>query len=83
MQATGWFKDVPLDVLSAVWKDDKESWSELPFVDDHAAKAVIEISAGPNPAASKLDSKTLYDNSYLQELVSNGFVKTMYPNYKG
>ncbi len=83
LQETGWFKDVPEDVLTLIWKDDVDSWSQLPLVDDGAAKAVMEVSAAANPAVGKQDIKSLYDNSYIQELVSSGFVKTIYPEYKG
>src|SRR5579883_1051522 len=83
LQDSGWFKDVPTDVLSLIWKDDVDSWNQLPFVDQDAAKAVIEVSAASNPKVSTENVTSLYDNSYVQELVTNGWVKTIYPDYKG
>lgn len=83
LQDSGWFKDVPTDVLTLIWKDDVDSWNQLPFVDQDAAKAVIEVSAASNPKVSSENVTSLYDNSYVQELVTNGWVKTIYPDYKG
>ena len=77
LQDSGWFNDVPRDVLAAIWKDDLDSWSDVPFVDDEAAKTVIQLEATQNKAIAQEQSTALYDNSYLQELVDSGFVKTL------
>ena len=74
LQDSGWFKDVPTDVLTLIWKDDVDSWNQLPFVDQDAAKAVIEVSAASNPKVSSENVTSLYDNSYVQELVTQGAI---------
>jgi sulfonate transport system substrate-binding protein len=83
MQDSGWFKDVPVDVLNLIYKDDVENWADLPLVDDESVQAIVKVSAASNPAVSKLDPKSLYDNSYWQELINDGFVKSLLPNFKG
>ncbi|HVA24020.1 MAG TPA: ABC transporter substrate-binding protein [Chloroflexota bacterium] len=83
LQDSGWFKGVDPQVLALIYKEDAANWADLPLVDDAAVQAIVKLSAAANPAVSKLDPKSLYDNSYLQELVSDGFVKTVLPNYHG
>ena len=83
MQDSGWFNDVPPEVLSAIWQDDKKYNLDLPLVGDAEAKSLVELEKERDPKIAKVDVATLYDNSYLQELVKNGFVKSVFPDFKG
>jgi ABC-type nitrate/sulfonate/bicarbonate transport system substrate-binding protein len=77
MQESSWFKDVDPDLLGAIWQDDMRALSDVPLVDDAAVKAAIANEADRNPAVKGLDSTTLYDNSFLNELLQSGFLKTL------
>jgi len=83
LQDSGWFKDVSVDVLKLIYKDDIENWTELPLVDEESVKAVVQLEAARNPAVGKVNPGSLYDNSYVQELVKDGFVKSVMPDFKG
>ncbi len=83
MHDSGWFNDVSPDVLSAIWQDDKQWNLDVPLIDDAAAKSLYDLEKERDPNVAKVDLATSYDNSYLQELVKDGFVKSLFPDYKG
>jgi NitT/TauT family transport system substrate-binding protein len=83
MKASGWFNDVTPDVLSAIWQDDKQWNLDLPLVGDAEAKSLVDLEKERDPKVAKMDPTSLYDNSYLQELVKDGFMKSVFPDFKG
>ncbi|MFI5267047.1 MAG: ABC transporter substrate-binding protein [Chloroflexota bacterium] len=83
MKDSGWFNDVSPDVLSAIWQDDKQWNLDLPLVGDAQAKSLVDLEKERDPKVAKIDPTSLYDNSYLQELVKDGFMKSVFPDFKG
>ena len=55
----------------------------VPYITAEAVQAMIDDAAQQNPAVRDVDPSSLYDNSYVQELIKDGFVKSVMPNYKG
>jgi ABC-type nitrate/sulfonate/bicarbonate transport system substrate-binding protein len=83
LQDSGWFNDVETSVLSDIWQDDKKWNNDLPLVDEAAAQDALNVQKERDPKIASLDLHNLYDNSYLEELVKDGFVKSVYPDFKG
>lgn len=77
MQQSDWFKGVDADVLGAIWQDDMRALSDTPLVDDAAVKATVANEADRNASVKSLDASALYDNSFVNELVQNGFAKSL------
>jgi ABC-type nitrate/sulfonate/bicarbonate transport system substrate-binding protein len=83
MKDSGWFNDVSPEVLTAIWQDDKKWNQDVPLVGAEEAKSLVDLEKEHNPAVAKIEATSLYDNSYLQELIKDGFVKSLFPDYKG
>jgi len=81
MHDSGWFNGVAPDVLSAIWQDDKKYNLDVPLVGAAEAKSLVDLEKERDPKVAKVDITQLYDNSYLQELIKDGFVKSVFPNY--
>jgi ABC-type nitrate/sulfonate/bicarbonate transport system substrate-binding protein len=49
---------------------------KIPYVTDEAIRSALSVT--DHPKASSANPKDLYDNRFLQELESSGFVKELY-----
>jgi ABC-type nitrate/sulfonate/bicarbonate transport system substrate-binding protein len=81
-QDSGWFKDLPAEALGRIWDVDMKSQVEVPLVDDQAAREMIRSVEAADPQVRGVAPSAVYDNSFLNELIDNGFVKSVFPNFK-
>jgi ABC-type nitrate/sulfonate/bicarbonate transport system substrate-binding protein len=81
-QDSGWFKDLPAQALGQIWDEDMKIQVEVPLVDDQAVREMIKTVQATDPSLKNVASTMVYDNSFLNELIDNGFVKSVFPNFK-
>lgn len=81
-QDSGWFKDLSADALGQIWDVDMKSQVEVPLVDDAAVREMIKSVEATDPTVQGVQPQAVYDNSFLKELIDDGFVKSVFPNYK-
>ena len=81
-QDSGWFKDLPAQALGQIWDEDVKTQVEVPLVDDQAVREMVKTVQANDSSLKNVTSTMVYDNSFLNELIDNGFVKSVFPNFK-
>ena len=72
------FKGLDPEVLKSMRQRDIRDKSDVPFVDREAVVAALKELQSDQPKASSLEPDKLFDNSYIQELEQQGFVKDLF-----
>jgi ABC-type nitrate/sulfonate/bicarbonate transport system substrate-binding protein len=68
------------EVLSKTYDVYREAWEPVPYVRREGIVQSIESMPDILPKGSKLNLDSLIDNSIIQELEKDGFIKRLYPD---
>jgi ABC-type nitrate/sulfonate/bicarbonate transport system substrate-binding protein len=64
------------EIVDEAYKSFAPLFPKVPYVTDEAMRSALSVT--DHPKAATTDPKTLYDNRFLQELETSGFVKELY-----
>lgn len=64
------------EIIDEAYKSFAPLFPRVPYVTDEAMRSALSVT--DHPKAASTDPKTLYDNRFLQELESSGFVRELY-----
>ena len=64
------------EIVDEAYKGFAPLFPKVPYVTDEAIRSAISVT--DHPKAATADPKIFYDNRYLQELETSGFVKSLY-----
>jgi len=68
------------EVLSKTYDVYKEAWESVPYVRREGVTQAIDSMPEVSSKGAKLNLDTLIDNSIIQELEREGFIKELYPD---
>jgi len=64
------------EIIDEAYKGFAPLFPKIPYVTDEAIRSALSVT--DHPKASSANPKDFYDNRFLQELESSGFVKELY-----